>query len=87
MGARPQDSKGEAALSREYRLVRSCAHPNIVKVVEWFDAADFQLHMGTPFVVRGSAIAFERAACSVWDMMAGASASTLANGGGASPSR
>ena len=83
-GRGPKTPKGEAALSREYRLVRSCAHPNIVKVVEWFDAADFQLHMGTPFVVRGSAIAFERAACSVWDMMVKARASTPANGGSAS---
>ena len=86
-GRGPKTEKGEAALSREYRLVRSCAHPNIVKVVEWFEAADFQPDTGTPFVARGSAIAFERAVCSVWDVMVKASASTPANGGGASPSR
>ena len=61
LGRGKKTAEGEAALSRECRLVRSLEHPNIVKVLDWFDVADMKQDVGTHFVARGSAIAFERA--------------------------
>ena len=85
MGRGPKTAASETGLSTEYHLVRTLDHPYIVKVLDWFDVADMKTNVGKQFVARGSAIAFECADCTVFDMVDRASASTPANASASTP--
>ena len=89
LGRGSKSNAKEIAFSREYQLLRACAHPSIINVLEWFGAEDMdQAGCAQHVVARGSAIGFELAASSmkdVLDMVARGGASTPAHDGASTP--
>ena len=56
LGRGSKSNEKEIAFSREYQLLRACAHPSIINVLEWFGAEDMNQQSAKHIVARGSAI-------------------------------